>query len=138
MNFEYLNPVDEALLAHAKMQPIQTLGQLIEIHTAQNGFPEILNKKIAIIGVQESRASVGNYGSGSNLDEIRKELYKLYSGNWPVSVTDLGNIKEGNTIEDTYFALQNLLSYLIKNKIIPIIIGGSQDLTYANYRAYDN
>jgi formiminoglutamase len=30
-----------------------------------------------------------------------------------------------------------LLSYLIKNKIIPIIIGGSQDLTYANYRAYD-
>jgi len=138
MNFEYLNPVDETLLAHAKMQPSQTLGQLIEIHTAQNGFPEVLNKKIAIIGVQESRASVGNFGSGSNLDEIRKELYKLYSGNWPVSVADLGNIKQGNTIEDTYFALQNLLSYLIKNKIIPIIIGGSQDLTYANYRAYDN
>ena len=115
----------------------QAFGQCIEIYTAQNGFPDLTNKKIAIVGVQEGRASVGNYGTGSNLNEIRKELYKLYPGNWPVSVVDLWNIQQGNTIEDTYFALGNLLSYLIKNKIIPIVIGGSQDLTYANYRAYD-
>ena len=137
MNFEYLNPVNEALLAHAKMLPNQTFGQCIEIYTTQNNFPDLENKKIAIVGVEEGRASVGNEGTGSNLDEIRKELYKLYPGNWPISVADLGNIKQGNTIEDTYFALGNLLSYLIKNEIIPIIIGGSQDLTYANYRAYD-
>jgi len=137
MSFEYLNPVDEALLAHAKMQSNKTFGQYIEIYTAKNGFPDLSNKKIAIIGVEEGRASIGNYGAGSNLDEIRKELYKLYPGNWPISVADLGNISQGNTIEDTYFALGNLLPYLIKNKIIPIIIGGGQDLTYANYRAYD-
>ena len=52
-------------------------------------------------------------------------------------MVDLGNLQQGNTIEDTYFALGNLLSYLIKKEIIPIIIGGGQDLTYANYRAYD-
>ena len=138
MNFEYLNPVNEALLAHAKMLPNQTFGQCIEIYTTQNNFPDLENKKIAIVGVEEGRASVGNDGTGSNLDEIRKELYKLYPGNWPVNVADLGNIKQGNTIEDTYFALGSLLSYLIKNEIIPIIIGGSQDLTYANYRAYDS
>ena len=137
MNFEYLNPVDETLLAHAKMQSNQTFGQCIDIHTAQNGFPDLNKKKIAIIGVEEGRASIDNTGTGANLSEIRKELYKLYSGNWPISVADLGNIPQGNTIEDTYFALESLLSYLIKNKIIPIIIGGSQDLTYANYRAYD-
>ncbi|WP_299527984.1 formimidoylglutamase [uncultured Lutibacter sp.] len=137
MNFEYLNPVDETLLIHAKMQSSQAFGQCIDIYTAQNGFPDLTKIRIAIIGVEEGRASVGNYGTGSNLNEIRKELYKLYLGNWPISVADLGNISQGNTIEDTYFALGNLLSYLIKNKIIPIIIGGSQDLTYANYRAYD-
>jgi arginase family enzyme len=137
MNFEYLNPVDESLLAHAKMQPNQTLGQLIEIYTTQNGFPDLANKKIALIGVQESRASVGNYGTGSNLDEIRKELYKLYSGNWPVHLADIGTIKQGSSVEDTYFALQSLISYLVKNQIIPVILGGSQDLTYPNYRAYD-
>jgi formiminoglutamase len=137
MTFEYLNPVDEALLAHAKMLPNQTFGQCIEIYTSQNNFPDLKNKKIAIVGVEEGRASVGNYVTSANLDDIRKELYKLYPGNWPISVADLGNIQQGNTIQDTYFALGNLLSYLIKNEIIPIIIGGSQDLTYANYRAYD-
>ncbi|MBL4724617.1 MAG: formimidoylglutamase [Lutibacter sp.] len=137
MNFEYLIPVDESLLVHAKMQSNQTFGQCIEIHTTQRGFPDLSKIKIAIVGVQEDRASVGNYGTGSNLDEVRNELYKLYPGNWPVRVADLGNIPQGNTIEDTYFAVGNLLTYLIKNKIIPVIIGGSQDLTYANYRAYD-
>lgn len=138
MNFEFLKPVDTALLAYAKMQPNKSLGQCIEIYTSQNDFPDITNKKIAIVGVEEGRASLGNYGTGTNLDEIRKELYKLYPGNWPVSVVDLGTISQGNLIEDTYFALSELLTHLIKNKIIPVIIGGGQDLTYANYRAYDN
>ena len=137
MNFEYLKPVDEALLAHAKMQSNQAFGQCIEINSASSGFPELSNKKIAIIGVNEGRASVENFGAGDHLDEIRKELYKLYPGNWPIQVADLGDIPQGNTIKDTYFALVEVVSYLIKNKIIPIIIGGGQDLTYANYRAYD-
>ncbi len=137
MIFDYLKPVDEALLAHAKMQSNQTFGQCIEIYTEQNGFPSLENKKIAIIGVNEGRASEGNYGTGDGLENIRKELYNLYPGNWPTNVVDLGDIQEGNTIEDTYFALGELLTNLIKNGIIPIIIGGSQDLTYANYRAYD-
>ena len=137
MNFDYLIPIDIALMAHAKMQTNQSFGQCIEIYTTENEFPNLSNKKIAIIGVAEDRGSVGNDGTGTNLDEIRKELYKLYPGNWPISVVDLGNIQAGNSIEDTYFALEELLSYLIKKEIIPIVIGGGQDLTYANYRAYD-
>ncbi len=137
MNHDYLKPVDDILLVHAKMQSNQTLGQSIEINTISQGFPELSNKKIAIIGVKEGRTSNGNHGTGEELGEIRKELYKLYPGNWPIEVADLGNIEQGSTIEDTYFALGEILTYIIKNKIIPIIIGGGQDLTYANYRAYD-
>jgi len=137
MNFDYLLPVDDALITYAKMQPIISFGQCIEIHTEQNGFPSLENKKIAILGVQEDRVSVGNSGTGKDLDSIRKELYQLYPGNWPINVADLGNIQQGNTIEDTYFALNELLSYLLKRGVIPVIIGGGQDLTYSNYRAYD-
>jgi arginase family enzyme len=43
----------------------------------------------------------------------------------------------GNSIEDSYFALRKVVSNLIKKKIIPIVIGGSQDLTFALYRAFD-
>mgnify|MGYP002711959849 FL=1 len=137
MNFEYLKPVDETLLAHAKLQINQTFGQSIAVYTQQNNFPDLSNKKIAIIGVEEDRASINNYGTGSNLNEIRKELYKLYPGNWPLQVVDLGTIIKGNSINDTYFALGEVLTTLIKKNIIPVIIGGSQDITYANYRAYD-
>ncbi len=137
MNFDFLKPVDNTLLNFAKMQTNRSFGQCIDIYTSPDDFPDLTNKKIVIIGVLEGRASVGNYGTGTSLDEIRKELYKLYPGNWPINVADLGNIEEGNSIEDTYFALSEILSFLIKKKIIPIIIGGGQDLTYANYRAYD-
>ena len=137
MNFDYLLPVDDLLLAHAKMQPTQCFGQIIEIHTAQSGFPSLDNKKIAIVGVHEDRAAEGNEGTGNNLDSVRRELYQLYPGNWPMNVADLGNIQRGNSIEDTYFALKELLSYLLKRGIIPLILGGGQDLTYSNYRAYD-
>jgi len=137
MNFEYLKPVDTKLLSFAKKQSNQSFGQCLKIYSVQNEFPNLENIKIAIVGVEEGRASVENYETGANLDTIRKELYKLYLGNWPIKVVDLGNIQQGNTVKDTYFALKELLSYLIKNKIIPIIIGGGQDLTYANYRAYD-
>jgi len=43
----------------------------------------------------------------------------------------------GNTKSDTYFALQQVVSTLLKKRIIPIVIGGTQDLTYPLYRAYD-
>ena len=137
MNFEYLKPIDEALLTYSKEQPLLSFGQSIEVYASKDNFPDLSDKKIAIVGVEEDRSSVNNNGTGGGLDEIRKELYKLFPGNWPISVADLGNIQKGNSIEDTYFALGELLAYLIKNKIIPIIIGGGQDLTYANYRAYD-
>ena len=138
MNFEYLSPIDDALLMHSKLQTNKPIGQCIEIYTTKGEFPNLENKKIAIIGVEEDRGSTDNYGTGNNLDNIRKEFYALYPGNWPINLVDLGNIKKGNSIEDTYFALKNIISSLLKIKIIPIIIGGSQDLTYANYRAYDD
>jgi hypothetical protein len=62
----------------------------------------------------------------------------LFPGNWDVSIADLGDIVAGNSINDTYFALQQVVSNLIKRRIIPIVIGGTQDLTYSLYRGYDN
>lgn len=137
MSFDYLEPVDDTLLAYAKMQPNKTFGQSIAIYTKKSDFPPLDNVKIGIIGVKEGRAADGNYGTGDDLDPIRRELYELYPGNWPTNVADLGNIQQGNTVEDTYFALNEILSYLLKRNIIPVILGGGQDLTYANYRAYD-
>ncbi|MBT6747081.1 MAG: formimidoylglutamase [Flavobacteriales bacterium] len=107
-----------------------------DIHTVNAGFPDLEDIDVAIIGVKEERGAIDNEGCSEGADEVRRFLYKLNIGGFFPRVVDLGNIKAGETINDTYFALTNSIEALIKRKILPIIIGGSQDLTFANYAAY--
>ncbi len=135
MEFDYLKPLDFEILQQVKELSSQQLGSKVVFHTTED-FPNLDKIKIAIIGVLEHRGNVNQIEV--DLSHIRAELYHLFPGNWDVSIADLGNIAAGNSINDTFFALREVISLLIKKKIIPIVIGGSQDLTYALYRAYDN
>jgi formiminoglutamase len=90
---------------------------------------------IAIFGVKEERASQ-NEGCANGMDNIRQHFYQLFPGAYAPSIIDLGDILSGETIQDTYFAVSKVVEECLKNKVIPIIIGGSQDLTHANYMAY--
>lgn len=136
MEFEFLTPLDKTTLEFIDGLSSQHLGSKIVLHT-KDDFPDLSRIKMAIIGVLESRGS-GNAFEKVNLVPLRKELYQLFPGNWDATIADLGDILPGEALEDTYFALQKMVSNLIKQKIIPIVIGGSQDLTYSLYRAYDN
>lgn len=113
------------------------LGSLIRKHTLADGFPELTDVDIAIIGVLEDRNSVNNKGCSQAPDPVREQLYQLFKGDFKPRIVDLGNIKQGHRIEDTYFALTSVVTDLVQNKTIPLIIGGGQDLTFANYRAYE-
>ena len=137
MNFSFFTPVKDTVVAHLLSQATSSLGHKINVHTSENGFPDLLGIDIAILGVKEGRGAVNNIGCGEKLNNIREKLYELFPGNWHTQIADLGNIENGATLEDTYFAVKSSVEYLLKNKIIPIIIGGSQDITYANYRGYD-
>lgn len=138
MNFNFLSPVPDTVLAHNQLLAPLSLGRKIKIHTEQDGIPDLDNINIVILGVLENRNDINYIGEDFNLNEIRKSLYSLFPGSWSTNIADLGDIQKGESIEDTYFALKETLSVLIPKRIIPIIIGGSQDLTYANYRAYDS
>ncbi len=135
MEFDFLKPLDNEILQLIKGFSSQQLGSKVVFHTAES-FPDLNKIKIAVLGVLENRGDA-NQTQEVNLAHIRKELYSLFPGNWDASIADLGNILEGNSISDTHFALRKVVSSLIKKKIIPIVIGGSQDLTYALYRAFD-
>ena len=136
MDYSFLSPVQDRLVDELDLLHSQTIGKKLRIHST-TFEPNLEGVKIAIIGVLESRNSVYYIGEEFQFTEIRKAFYKLFPGNWLHEIADLGDIQRGETVEDTYFALIQVISSLIKAKIIPIIIGGSQDLTYANYRAYD-
>jgi len=136
MEFDFLSPLDKDMIGYISELSSQHLGSKVVFHS-EDDFPDLDQVKIAIIGVLENRGEV-NRTKEVSLYPIRKELYGLFPGNWHTSIADLGDILSGNDIKDTYFALQKVVAALIRRKIIPIVIGGSQDLTYALYRSYDD
>jgi len=137
MNFNFLSPVSDSVLAHNELLSAQTLGRKLKIHSAQHGIPDLEGVNVAILGVLENRNDVNYIGEEFQLNEIRKSFYGLFPGSWSTTIADLGDIDKGESVEDTYFALKEAITILVKKNIIPVILGGSQDLTYANYRAYD-
>ncbi|MEI6312706.1 MAG: formimidoylglutamase [Bacteroidota bacterium] len=92
--------------------------------------------QIAIIGVKEGRGSIHNAPSALAPDIIRKELYTLFKNSSKNKIIDLGNIITTDNVKDTYFALASVLNELRTNNIFTIILGGGNDLTYAQYLGY--
>ena len=114
------------------------LGNIIRIYSDINDFPDFTQAELAIVGVGDDRNAIHNEGCGMAPDAIRKHLYDLFPGPHALKIADLGNIKKGFTVADTYFALASVVAELINNNVLPVIVGGSQDLTFANYQAYQS
>ena len=131
----YLQPLSNDLITRTNWKR-NTIGETI---THYGESVKLFEYDIAIVGVMEERGQVGNDGCGSAPDRIRERLYSLFHrfGD-QVTLLDLGNVLAGNTYKDTYFALTSVITELVKKEVIPVIIGGSHDLTFANYQAYEN
>ena len=134
----YFEPVDLPAYEFDAPDSRLQLGGLIRSYLKKDDFPELGDADIAILGVNEDRRSVSNSGCANAPNKIRQELYKLFNGEAKPRIADLGNIRQGHEVKDTYYALSNVLTYLLQNKTIPVVLGGGQDLTYANYRAYES
>jgi formiminoglutamase len=113
------------------------IGDVIKAYLEPHDFPSLDEVDLAIIGVGEDRNALLNNGCGLAPDSIRREFYKLFQGNFKLKLVDLGNVIKGHTIEDTYFALTAILVELMERNILPIVLGGSQDLTFSTYKAYE-
>lgn len=136
MEFDFLSPVNEELLDEISHLNAQCIGAQMRLHTQRSGFPDMEGINVALFGVRETRRNLRKT-EYPDFHDLRSQLYRLYPGNWGLKLADLGDIEAGATVEDTYFAVQFLVESLIKQDVIPIILGGSQDLVYAQYRAYD-
>ena len=136
MVFDFLQPVSEDFIVFKEQLPNHALGKKVAFHTLKE-FPDLEGVDVAIICVNEYRGG-GQENQVNSFTFFRKQFYSLFPGNWNVSLVDLGNIQFGETLEDTYFLVKSINEDLLRKKVIPIIIGGSHDMTYPIYRAYDN
>jgi formiminoglutamase len=113
-----------------------SIGSKIE-HVFEFGKNSTLEGvSVALIGVDEFRASQSDFSGIGNAEAIRKQFYKLKKHDNTSVIADLGNLKQGNSTNDTNAAVANLCAELMRNKVIPILFGASQDITFGQYEAY--
>ncbi len=107
------------------------------IYVNRHKMPDYQGMDIAFIGLREYRGS-SRKGSEKSPDVIRKELYRLKKGYGDYAVVDLGNFRNGPTLDDTYLRLKEVCAYLMDKNIIPVLFGGSHDLDLGQYYSYEN
>jgi len=136
MELEFLKPLTDSVAACALASPKGAIGHGLKLHT-KAGLPDLKGVQLALIGILENRLDAGALLQVRDFEEVRLKLYNLYPGNWATTVADLGDVEAGATVEDTYFLVNKITAYCLINNIVPMFLGGSQDLMYPAYRAFD-
>jgi arginase family enzyme len=128
----YFKKVDKPSVAFGPNQiGSKILGNFKSFESPEKG-------SIAFFSVPEYRNCASVTCDPAALDQVRHELYALYTGDWHAKIYDLGTILPGNTVEDTHTAVRDVIETLVKNDIFPILLGGGQDLMLPIYRAYQS
>ena len=136
LNSEFFTPVSNPAFDLMLSGVADSMAAVTSVYSLNRGFPEIGNAKVAIIGVPEYRGSVFNRNFQKGTEAIRDKFYRLKKHENLSGIIDLGDLIPGNTNEDTQYALAEITSELLKKSIIPVILGGSQDLTIAQFNGY--
>jgi formiminoglutamase len=102
-----------------------------------DSFPDLENIDLAIVGIVEDRGNPGNEGAHSGADSIRRALYGLRASNHKYRVADLGNLRPGETLEDSYLRLKEVVRTLLEKNVLPVLIGGTHDHSLAVIKAYE-
>lgn len=112
-------------------------GQLAKhIAAYETEIPDIADADIVLVGVDEFRGS-GIFDNTENAaDAIRRQFYTLHYWHPTVRIADIGNIKTGASLNDSYAAIKTVLAELFRMKKTVVILGGSHDNTLAQYFAH--
>ena len=128
----YFKPVNSDLYEDKDRWETTQIGRNIETHT-QDSFPNVKFAEIAVFNIPEYE------GSGNTLSEsdckIRALFYSFHHHNLP-RVVDLGILELMPSRKETFNIIEIVCKELLHNGIIPFVIGGGHDLSYAVYKAY--
>jgi arginase family enzyme len=130
---EYLLPVNVAEISGDAAYNDSQMRSVVKINEEE--IPDLSDIDLVIVGVNEFRGN-GFIATENSADAIRKKFYELHYWHKEISIADIGNIKCGASLNDSYSALTIVLKELFQLKKTVVIIGGSHDNTLAQYFAY--
>ena len=131
---DFLTPVNTFKLSDDEGFKDTQLGK--HISTYEKNFPDITAADMVLVGCAETRGMGLNYGFTAAPDAIRKEFYSLFHWHKEVKVADIGNIKPGATVQDSFAALKSVITELMLQNKKVVILGGSHDVMLGQYAAY--
>ncbi|MCW5909717.1 MAG: formimidoylglutamase [Cyclobacteriaceae bacterium] len=127
------SPIDESI--YQKSYAPNSLFK--SIRAFGDKMPDYKGANIAVFGVKEERGTTTNTGCAKGPDEIRKKLYNLKKGTGTYRIVDLGNLNAGIDLDETYVRISEVCRILLENNVLPLILGGTHDLDYGQYRGYE-
>ena len=130
-----MNWADYLIPASCNSGKYGSFGDIVLTYKGEPGFNIPDSTKVAIIGIPEDRFSDGA-GEIKSPGAVRKQLYALSAGSQG-TVVDLGNLRTGKTLADTYYGLKDLLAELYRLNVVTLLIGGTIDVFYGNFLAME-
>jgi len=128
------SPVDEAI--YSADYSSNSFFKNIRVYAEK--MPDYKGAQIALIGIKEERGTLDNQGAAQGPDEIRKKLYRLKKGTGKYNIVDLGNLNVGIDLDETYTRISEVCRILLESNVMPILLGGTHDLDYGQYRGYED
>ncbi|MCB9170434.1 MAG: formimidoylglutamase [Flavobacteriales bacterium] len=113
-----------------------SLGERVRMH-GPTGFPDLDGVQVVLFGVLDDPGHARQRSCVQAPDAIRAELYRLFDPADKVRLADLGDLHPGATLQDTQHALADTIAVLVRHNIVPIVLGGGQGHTFAQYLAYE-
>lgn len=129
----FFTPVDETLFDD--ISSVSAISKSININSSK--IPALKGHDLALIGITENRGNDKNAGVARAADEIRRKFYRLKRGHGSYRIIDLGNLNNGIDLDETYGRLKEVCEFLIEQGILPLIFGGSHDITLGQYYGYE-
>jgi arginase family enzyme len=130
---EFLTPVNVASLNEDIAYNGSQMASVLKIY--EDEFPDLEEIDIVIAGINEFRGA-GFVVKENAANAVRKKFYQTHYWHKDISIADIGNIKSGATLADSYSVIAIVVKELLLMNKTVILIGGSHDNTLAQYFAY--
>ncbi|WP_245645637.1 formimidoylglutamase [Niabella ginsenosidivorans] len=130
----FLSPVHLVEITGDNTYQPNQIGRSIDLYDEY--FPDLEQTELVIVGCGEQRGN-GILGiPASAPDAVRRHFYSLFFWHEGIKIADIGDVKQGASYSDTIAALKTVLTALLEEGKTVIVLGGSHDLTLAQYGAY--
>src|SRR5665811_1899410 len=123
---EFLEPINVASFNNNKGYNDGQLANFISAY--EDELPDLEETDIVFVGIYGHETMKDSNASNA----IRKQFYQLHYWHTDVQIADIGNIRSGATINDTYAAVKTVLAELLKmNKTVILPV------SYTHLRAHE-